>query len=297
MKSEQKKIIKDWWTNHSQDYKEDYKSEYLGINLDDLSDNEFIKYIDDLDLVFARKAYFAQKENKLLFSNLITNQNLNNKKVLEIGCGLGSHSQVLAELGADLISIDLSEKSVQTTIRRLKLKGLKANIFTADCENLPFEDNTFDYIWSWGVIHHTPDTNRAAQEIIRVLKPNGMLDIMVYNNNSIYKLLNVYFRYGILNFKFFQGYSKQDLKNMYTDGKEIGGAPLSKYYSKNDLIKLFGGLKFLKSKAFEQKNFFTFWIPKSFKYAFEKKIPDFFYSFLFKKFGFLLFASFIKEKK
>ena len=292
MSLEQKREIESWWNSHSQDYKDEYKSEYLGVKLENLNDEDFCKYIDDLDAAFARKAYFAQDDNKL-FSKLI-NKRLKNKKVLEIGCGLGSHTQVLAEKGSILTSIDLAEKSVRTTQKRLKIKGLKANVIQADCENLPFKDNSFDYIWSWGVIHHTPNTKKAAEEIIRVLKPKGKLDIMVYNNDSFYKFINVYLRYGILNLKFFKGYTKQRLKNVYTDGKELGGAPLSKYYSKKDLIKLFKELKFIKCSSFEQKNFLTFWIPKSYKYKFERMIPDKIYNFLFKDFGFLLFSSFIK---
>ena len=292
MSLEKKREIENWWNSHSQDYKDEYKSEYLGVELGNLNDEDFCKYIDDLDAAFARKAYFAQDDNKL-FSKLI-NKRLKNKKVLEIGCGLGSHTQVLAEKGSILTSIDLAEKSVRTTQKRLKIKGLKANVIQADCENLPFKDNSFDYIWSWGVIHHTPNTQKAAEEIIRVLKPNGKLDIMVYNNDSFYKFINVYLRYGILKLKFFKGYTKQRLKNVYTDGKELGGAPLSKYYSKKDLIKLFKELKFIKCTSFEQKNFLTFWIPKSYKYKFERMIPDKIYNFLFKDFGFLLFGSFIK---
>ena len=265
MTNDQKSLIKNWWHNHSQDYKDEYKDEYKGLDLNALNNDEFIKYIDDIDQAFARKAYFAQNRNKQLFSNLITKSNLKNKKVLEIGCGLGAHSQILAEKGAQLTAIDLAEKSIDTTKRRLKMKGLNADIIQADCENLPFEKETFDYIWSWGVIHHTPDTQKAANEIKRVLKPNGSLDIMIYNNDSLYKFLNVYLRYGILKFKFLQGYSKQDLKNMYTDGKEFGGAPLSKYFSKKDLINLFSGLTLNNAISYEQKNFISFWIPKRFK--------------------------------
>ena len=289
-----KSTIEQWWNNHSQDYKQDYKSEYLGFNHSELSDYEFLKYIEELDKIFAHKAYFGQKSNKPFFSNLITCNDLSNKNVLEVGCGLGSHSQALAERGCKLTSIDLASKSIEVTSRRLKLRNLKANVIKADCEKLPFDDNTFDYIWSWGVIHHTTNTHQAANEISRVLKPGGELGIMVYNNNSFYKFINVYLRYGILGLKFFQGFSRQDLKNKYTDGKQIGGAPLSKYYSKNDLINLFSDLKFIKSKCYEQKNFLTFWIPTRYKFIANNLIPSDLYSYLFKDIGFLLFARFIK---
>ncbi len=290
-----KSEIKNWWNNHSQDYKNDYKNEYLGIDQSEYNDDQFLEYLDSLDKMFANKAYFAQKPGKTLFSDLITSIDLHDKNVLEIGCGIGSHSQVIAQKGCNLTCIDLAERSIEITKRRFKLKNLNANIIQADCENLPFENNYFDYIWSWGVIHHTPNTDIAAKEIQRVLKPKGRLDIMVYNNNSLYKFLNVYIRYGIFNLKFLKGYTKQDLKNKYTDGKEIGGAPLSKYYSKKELINLFPNLKLASSKCYEQKTFFSFWIPQRYKIRFEKFIPDYLYTYLFKDIGFLLFANFIND--
>ena len=79
MTNDQKSLIKNWWHNHSQDYKDEYKDEYKGLDLNALNNDQFIKYIDDIDQAFARKAYFAQNRNKQLFSNLITKSNLKNK--------------------------------------------------------------------------------------------------------------------------------------------------------------------------------------------------------------------------
>ena len=290
----QKDVIKNWWSNHSQDYKDDYKSEYLGINFKFLNDEEFLSYIKKLDFTFSKKAYFAQKKGQELFSNLITNDNLKNKKVLEIGCGLGSHSEIFARRGAKIFSIDLSNTSVEFTKRRLKIQGLDGDIRQADCEDLPFKDNYFDYVWSWGVIHHTTNTELAAFEIERVLKKGGKCDIMIYNNNSLYKYLNVYLRYGLLQLKFLKNMSKQELKNKYTDGKEIGGAPLSKYYSKKQFEKLFPKLRSINIHCYEQKNFLSFWVPKKYKSKFENFISDSLFTFIFRNFGFLMFGNFIK---
>ena len=51
-------------------------------------------------------------------------------------------------------------------------------------KNCPFPNNYFDIVWSWGVIHHSPNTKKCAEEITRVLAKNGILYIMLYNKNS-----------------------------------------------------------------------------------------------------------------
>ena len=74
-------------------------------------------------------------------------------------------------------------------------------------------------MWSWGVIHHSPDTKKCSKEIERVLKKEGKLFIMLYNRNSMYNWVNVILRYGILQGKLFK-MSIQELHNRYTDGKK-----------------------------------------------------------------------------
>lgn len=95
------------------------------------------------------------------------------KKVLEIGVGLGADHQRFAQAGADLYGIDLTERAVEHTSQRLKLFGLSSRLAVGDAENLAFDDETFDWVHSWGVLHHSPDTPRAIQEVFRVLKRGG----------------------------------------------------------------------------------------------------------------------------
>ena len=90
------------------------------------------------------------------------------KKVLEVGFGAGVDFVRFARAGADLSGIDLTEAGKEAVDRWLELEVLAANTQVADAENLPFEDNTFDLAYSWGVIHHTPDTPKAAKELLRV---------------------------------------------------------------------------------------------------------------------------------
>jgi SAM-dependent methyltransferase len=104
--------------------------------------------------------------------------------VLEIGVGLGADHQRFAESGARLHGIDLTERAVEHSGRRLALFGLSSNLQVADCETLPFADDSFDLVYSWGVIHHSPDTPKAAREILRVLRPGGRFAVMIYHRYS-----------------------------------------------------------------------------------------------------------------
>ena len=278
----------EWWSLYSQDYVEPGDTPHLGARMNE-NDEQFIKYLSEIDKSFKQDAYFAQKRNKNLFSKLMDENNIRNKKVLEIGCGLGAHSEQLSKLGAKLTSIDISDTSVAVTKRRFKLKKLDGEILKADAENLPFDDQTFDYVWTWGVIHHSPNTAQCASEINRVLKNGGELAIMLYNKNSFYNWFNVILRYGIFKGKLFN-HSIQDLHNMYTDGKEKEGSPLAKYYSSKEIEdNLFPNFNFYETKAFEQKKAFSFFVPSKYRRKFEHLIPDNIYDFLWKRFGFLLY--------
>jgi SAM-dependent methyltransferase len=95
------------------------------------------------------------------------------KTVLEIGVGLGADHQMFAQSGAVLSGIDLTERAVAHTKQRLASLDLTSALQTADAENLPFSDNYFDIVYSWGVLHHSPDTQKAVNEVHRVLTGRG----------------------------------------------------------------------------------------------------------------------------
>lgn len=95
------------------------------------------------------------------------------QKVLEIGVGLGADHQCFAEAGADLYGIDLTERAVEHTRQRLALFGLSSHLAVGDAEDLDFPDESFDQVYSWGVLHHSPDTPKAIREVYRVLKHRG----------------------------------------------------------------------------------------------------------------------------
>ena len=105
-------------------------------------------------------------------------------KVLEIGCGLGTDGAQFAKAGADYTGIDLTEASIELARKRFELSGLKGEFRVADAEQLDFADETFDVVYSHGVLHHTPDTEAAVRETHRVLKPGGRAIVMLYHRGS-----------------------------------------------------------------------------------------------------------------
>lgn len=105
-------------------------------------------------------------------------------RVLEIGCGVGTDGAQFARAGADYTGVDLTEAAIELARKRFELSGLQGNFQVADAENLQFSDETFDLVYSHGVLHHTPDTARAIREIHRVLKPGGRAEVMLYHRGS-----------------------------------------------------------------------------------------------------------------
>ncbi len=122
------------------------------------------------------------------------------KKVLEIGVGLGADHQCFALAGADLYGIDLSERAIEHTRRRLCAFGLTSQLKVGDAEQLDFPDCYFDRVYSWGVLHHTPDTSKAVSEVWRVLKREGMASIMIYHKASLVGLM-LWTRYALARFR------------------------------------------------------------------------------------------------
>lgn len=132
-----------------------------------------------------------------------------NKKVLEIGYGQGTDLCQFALAGADCCGVDIAEKHFELATKNLNLRGLKAELFLEDASNLHFENNTFDTVYSFGVLHHTPDTIRCFSEAYRVLKPGGELIVGLYHQKSAYYLFSILL---------FKGIIKGELKKLGLDG-------------------------------------------------------------------------------
>ena len=284
--------IKTWWDDNPQGYGNDLKSIF---NKSESKDNSsFINYLDINDQNFTKAAYFAHTNNSTPFNELFPND-LENKIVLEIGCGLGFHTELLSYRCKKVISIDLSEYAIEVTKKRLQIKGIKnVDLYLGSATSIPLENESVDYVWSWGVIHHIPDSEKVIAEIRRILKKRGSFYGMFYNKTSIYNWFNVYLRYGLLRLEIFK-LSNIELSSKYSDGKDFGGNPYTIFYSTKDLKKLFKNFELQKVCSFENKNIFLFFLPAKLKNIFSKYIPDNLMLFLFKYFGFLKYVKFIKK--
>jgi len=125
------------------------------------------------------KEYLPYKKEP--FEQLIPLEALGSKDVLEIGVGNGSHAQLLATHAKTFTGIDITTYASESTKKRFALFGLRGNIEQMDAEKLSFSDKSFDFVWSWGVIHHSSHTRKILEEIHRVLRPGGETVIMVYH--------------------------------------------------------------------------------------------------------------------
>ncbi len=121
------------------------------------------------------------------------------KRILEIGVGAGSDFIEWCRHAEHATGIDLTEAAIALTTERLALEGVPDSRFTlklADAEALPFADASFDIVYSWGVLHHTPDTEQAYREVLRVLKPGGVARTMIYHIPSSTGLM-LYLMHGL----------------------------------------------------------------------------------------------------
>lgn len=223
--TDKKQAIRDWWASNPMTYgaehgKATYTAEDGSKVVVEYGSREFFEYAD--------KVFYgwntAQHNEKGYFGKLFNYDRYKGKPVLEIGCGMGCMAMNWAKHGALLTAVDLNPIAVTQTRRRFEIFGFPADIREADAENLPYEDNTFDYIYSWGVLHHTPRTKQALDEVYRVLRPGGEIGVMLYHRNSIL------FRYLV---QYIEGFfhmenkflSPLELASRYGDGAAAEGNP------------------------------------------------------------------------
>jgi len=159
-------------------------------------------------------------------------------RVLEIGCGLGTMAMNWAQHGARVTAVDLNPVAVRQTARRFGLLGLDGRMVQTDGGALPCPNEVFDYVFSWGVLHHSPDLGRSISELFRVLRPGGEFGVMLYNRRSLrYQYLIRYvegFLHGESHFL-----DALQLASRYTDGLESEGNPHTWPVTPREMATLF----------------------------------------------------------
>lgn len=157
------------------------------------------------------------------------------KRVLEVGCGAGIDGAEFAYNGAEYFGVDLTEEAVKNTKEFFAIRNLKGSISLDNAEALSFEKDYFDCVYSFGVIHHTPDIERAVSEIYRVLKPNGSCFIMVYNKWSINYFYDIIFVHGLLKGRLFS----QSIEQLIDSLTDKSNCPISRVFSRKNAFELF----------------------------------------------------------
>jgi SAM-dependent methyltransferase len=137
------------------------------------------------------KEYFDQVEaRKYLVEPHIPGfadfQKWKGKSVLEIGCGLGTDATNFARAGADYTGIELSEKSLELAKKRFEVFGLKGTFYLGNAEEIDtvLPAKKYDLVYSFGVIHHTPNPRNVIQKVKNFVKPDGEFRLMMYAKNS-----------------------------------------------------------------------------------------------------------------
>jgi ubiquinone/menaquinone biosynthesis C-methylase UbiE len=157
------------------------------------------------------------------------------KKVLEVGFGAGTDFIQWLRAGAHASGIDLTQEALTNVTRRIEVYNLPdpAQLAVSDAENLPFTSNTFDLGYSFGVLHHSPDTQKAVEQLVRVVRPGGEIKIMLYNRRSIYAI-NQWIKHALLKGRPWKSISWTLHHHMESLG--------TKAYTRSELMRMFSKL-------------------------------------------------------
>lgn len=160
------------------------------------------------------------------------------KELLEIGCGMGSDLLQFARGGAIVTGLDYTPRSIEISRRRFSVYDVPGRFALGDAENLPFPDASFDVVYSNGVLHHTPDTQRAIDEAHRVLRPGGVAKIMLYHRSSLYYWGAIVLKHGIARGELARS-TTEEIMSRHVEYSETGALPLVRAYSRAEVEQMF----------------------------------------------------------
>lgn len=194
------------------------------------------KYYEQVDRRFLESVrhYLPWKDTP--FEALIPYGQLRRMDVLEIGVGQGTHAQLIAPHAKSFTGIDLTEKASAATRRRFEVMGIPGKILQMDAEKMSFPDQSFDFIWSWGVIHHSANTGSVLREMARVLRPGGRACVMVYYRSPFQYYVFTGVGRGLLKREFWTVGDIHKINQAATDGA------LARFFSAQEFSSLLAGL-------------------------------------------------------
>ena len=152
---------------------------------------------------------------------------------------MGAMAAQWAKQGAILTAVDLNPVAIAETRQRFAVFGLSGQIQQSDGRELPFDDASFDYVYSWGVLHHSPDLATSVREFLRVLKPGGEFGMMLYHRRSLLYWYHIRFLEGFLHGERLFLDDLQ-LASRYSDGDRAEGNPHTWPITKMEARQLFG---------------------------------------------------------
>lgn len=158
------------------------------------------------------------------FAKIFDYQRFMGQRVLEIGCGMGFMAMNWAKQGAEIVATDLNPVAVAQTKNRFNLFEVAGQILQTDAGNLPFQNESFSFAYSWGVLHHSPGIQATVNRIYDLLKPGGSIGLMLYNRHSLRgRYLNDYVE-GFLHLEN-EFLNPLELNSRYGDGASQEGNP------------------------------------------------------------------------
>lgn len=236
-------------------------------------------YSDKEPLTLAWFNEIRKKRYELYYEYLKTEaefQYHNGEKILEVGCGIGTDLAEYALNGAIVTGIDLGEDQVNLTKLNLEIRNLSyESIRVGNAECLDFQDKTFDLVYCFGVLHHTPNTQKAINEIQRILKDDGLAIIMLYAKGFKHYIKRC-FIHGLLLGKLYK--NGFNWKKVYNEVSEVhGNSPITRVYSKSEVKKMFSNFKQVEIKKKRLGEFIEY--PPYKTYVLPSFIKDFLYYF------------------
>lgn len=224
-----------WWADNPQTYGDLHGAATFGGEARPLETREFFENADERLCQWNRPLHEPGRP----FGRLFPFDRFRGKRVLEVGCGMGGMAAMWAQAGAHVTAVDLNPVAVAQTRRRFALFDLPGDVRQADGRELPFDEASFDYVYSWGVLHHSPDLDASIGQLLRTLRPGGEYGVMLYHRRSLLYWYRILFLEGWLHGeRLFL--DEPALVSRYTDGERAEGNPHTRPITRREAHAIFG---------------------------------------------------------